>query len=46
MVGTLKNGDQIRPTHIRFRNISVYEAFINSIDEAYDAEYSIFIGYI
>ena len=46
MVGTLKVGDQIKQTHIRFRNISEYEAYINSIDQGYDAEDSIFNGYI
>ena len=42
MVASLKVGDQIRQTHIRFRNITDYEACINSIDEGYDAEDSIF----
>ena len=46
LVGTLDVVDQIRQTHIRFRNISDYEAYINSIDESYDAEDSIFNGYI
>ena len=46
MVGNLKVGDEIRQTHIRFRNISDYEAYLNSIDEGYDAEASIFNGYI
>ena len=46
MVGNLKVGDQIRQTHIRFRNISDYEAYINAIDEGYDAEDAIFKGYI
>ena len=46
MVGNLKVGDQIRQTHIRFRNISDYEAYINSIDEGYDAEDAIFNGLI
>ena len=46
MVGNLKVGDQILPTHIRFRNISEYEAYINSIDEGYDTEDAIFNGYI
>ena len=46
MVGNLKVGDQIRQTHIRFRNISDYEAYINSIDEGYDAGDCIFNGYI
>ena len=46
MVGNLKVGDQIRQTHIRFRNISDYEAFLNSIDEGYDADDCIFNGYV
>ena len=46
LVGNLKVGDQIRQTHIRFRNISDYEAYINSIDERYDADDCIFNGYI
>ena len=46
MVGKLKVGDQIRQTHIRFRNFTDYESYIISIDEGYDAEYAIFIGYI
>ena len=46
MVGNLKVGDQIRQTHIRFRNISDYEAYINAIDQDYDSEDAIFNGYI
>ena len=46
MVGNLKVGDQNRQTHIRFRNIDDYQAYNNSIDEEYDAEDSIFNGYI
>ena len=46
MVGNLKVGDEIRQTHIRFRNISDYEAYIYSIDEGYDADDCIFNGYI
>ena len=46
MVGNLIVGDQIRQTHIRFRNMNDYEAFINSIDQDYDSDDSIFIGYI
>ena len=41
MVGSLKVGDQIRQKHIRFRNITDYQAYINSIDERCDAEDSI-----
>ena len=46
MIGTLKVGDQIRQTHIRFGIINDYEAYINSIDEGYDADDCIFNGYI
>ena len=45
-VGNLKNGDQTRTTHFRFRNISDYESYINSIDEGYDAEDVIFNSYV
>ena len=46
MVGNLKVGDQIRQTHVRFRNKNDFEASINSIDEGYDADDCIFNGYI
>ena len=46
MVGNLKVGDQIRQTHIRFRNTDDFERYINSIDEGYDADDCIFNGYI
>ena len=46
LVGSLKVGDQIRQTHIRFRNMIDFETYINSIDEDYDADDSIFNGYI
>ena len=45
MVGNLKIGDQIRQTHIRFRNIDDFEAYVNSIDQDYDSDDSIFNGY-
>ena len=45
MVGTLKVADQICQTHIRFRIIDAYEAYINAIDEGYDADDAIFNGY-
>ena len=38
MVGKLSVGDQIRTTHIRFRNITDYDNYINSIDKGDDAE--------
>ena len=46
MVGNLKVGDQIRQTNFRFRNMDDFEAYINAIDEGYDAEDAIFNGYI
>ena len=46
MVGNLKVGDQIRQTHIRFRNMDDFESYTNSIDEGYDADGCIFNGYI
>ena len=46
MIGNLKIGDQIRQTHIRFRNMDDFEAYINSIDQDYDSDDTIFNGYI
>ena len=46
MVGKLSLGDQIRETHIRFRNMDDFESYINAIDEAYEAEDAIFNSYI
>ena len=46
MIGNLKVGDQIRQTHIRFRNMDDFEAHINSIDQDYNSDDSIFNGYI
>ena len=46
MIGNLKVGDQIRQTNIRFRNMDDFEAYINAIDEGYDAEDAIFNRYI
>ena len=45
LVGNLKVGDQIRQTHIRFRILDDFEAYINAIDEGYDSEDAIFNGY-
>ena len=45
MVGNLKVGDQVRPNHIRFRNIDDYESYIIAIDDGYDAEDAIFNCY-
>ena len=46
MVDTLQIGDQLRQTHVPFRYKGSFEKYINSIDEGYDAEDSIFNGYI
>ena len=46
MVGRLKNGDQIRQTDIRFRNIDDYEDYINAIDQDYESDDAICNGYI
>ena len=46
MVGNLKVGDQIKQTHIRFRNMDDFEAYINAIDERYDVDECNFNGYI
>ena len=46
MDGKLKVGDQIRQTHVRFRNMNDFEAYINSIDQDNDSDDSIFNGYI
>ena len=45
VVGNLKVGDQIRQTHIRFRNKDDFEAYINTIDQDYDSEDALFNGY-
>ena len=44
MVDKLKVGNQIRQTHIRFRNMDDSESYINSLDEGYDADDCIFNG--
>ena len=46
MVGNIKIGDQNRQTHIRFRKMDDFEAYINAFDENYDAEDAVFNGYI
>ena len=46
MDGDLKAGDQIRRTVTRFKNMDNFEAYINSIDQDYDSEDTIFNGYI
>ena len=44
-VGIFKVGDQIRQTHIRFRKIDDYEAYINAIDQNYVSEDALFNGH-
>ena len=46
MVGTLLVGDHTKQTHIRFRKMIDFESYINKIDNGYDADDTIFIGYI
>ena len=45
MVGKLSVGDQIRETHIRFRNNIDYEAYINATDQNSESEDAFFNGY-
>ena len=46
VIGNISVGDQIRKTHIRFRNVNDdYEAYLNAIDERYDVEDSFFNRY-
>ena len=44
LIGRLKIGNQIRETHNRFKNINGYGSFINSIDQDYESEDSVFNG--
>ena len=46
LIGTLKIGDQTKQTHTRFRNMEAFESYINKIDDGYDADDTIFNGYI
>ena len=46
MAGRLKIGDHILDTHVRFRKIDDYEAYINKIDQDYESDDAIFNGYI
>ena len=46
MIGKLSVGDQIRSTHIRFRNVNEYKRFDNAIDVGYDAEDAIFNRFV
>ena len=46
MVGKLTIGDQIRETHIRFRNTADYENYIDAIDQYHESEDAFFTGYV
>ena len=46
MEGDLNIGDQLRKTHVTFRKIKDYEAFINAVYLHYDSEDANFNGYI
>ena len=45
MADNVKIGDQIRQSHIIFKNITVYEAYVNAIDQDYESEDAIFNGH-
>ena len=45
-IGNLNVGDRVRKTNIRFRNMDNFEAYINAIDEGYDAEDAISNGFV
>ena len=44
MVDKLSLEDQIRETHIRFRNMDDFESYVNIIDEGHEAEEASFNG--
>ena len=44
MFGRLKNVDQTREIHIRFRNITDYKAYIKAIGHGYESVDAIFNG--
>ena len=46
LIGNLQVGDRVRQTVVRFRNMDAFESYINKIDDGYDADDSIFNGYI
>ena len=45
-VGKLSIEETFRTTHVKFKNFFDYEAHLNSIDERYASDVSIFKGYI
>ena len=45
-VGKMSVGDQIKDTHITFRNFTDCESYMNAFDEGYVAEDAIFSGCI
>ena len=46
MVGALVVADHIRQTHIRLRNLTDFESYINAIDQDYESQDAVFNGYI
>ena len=46
LIGNLKVNDQTKQIHIRYKNMDAFESYINKIDDGYDADDSIFNGYI
>ena len=42
MVGRIKIADKTRETHIRFRDMDDFEAYINAIDQDYESEDAFF----
>ena len=45
-IGKLSIGDQFRTTHIRLKNITDFESYINAIDQDYESDDAIFNGLI
>ena len=45
MVGRLKVTDQTRATHIRFRNITDYDAYVIALDQEYESDVAGFNAY-
>ena len=46
IVGRMKIADQTRETHFRFSNTDNYEAYDIPIDQDYEFEDAVFIGYL
>ena len=46
MISKLSISDQLQTTHIRFRNVNDYEAYINAVGQAVESEDAFFNGYV